>query len=78
MCRAHLLALGRPSPLSHFQTLLAWLVVRLGHGLGLSGDTPCCPISVPLSCVGLGLCLGARAGDRGKDTSVFNTQEDAH
>lgn len=35
---AHLLALGGP-PLLCFQNLLALFVIRLGQGLGLSGDT---------------------------------------
>lgn len=62
---AHLLALGGP-PLLCFQNLLALFVIRLGQGLGLSGDTLRYSISVPLSYAGLDLYLGVRTGFRGR------------
>lgn len=63
----HLLVLGRSS-LSCFQNLLACLVIRLGHGLGLGRDTPRCLVSAPFLC-GTGLVSRSQGWGQGEETS---------
>lgn len=52
------------------QNLFAWLVIRLGQGLGLSGDTLCCPSSTSLLC-GTGLVSRSQGWGQGEKTFVF-------
>lgn len=76
MCGLHLLVLGRPSPLSCFQTLLAWLVIRLGDwgmswaSLGTQRAVP----SLCLSPVWDWFVSRSQGWGQGDETSVFDTK----